>query len=665
MKKQFFVSIFCLITFPIFSNTSLDLFNQVVESLEKQERFCVSDISKIADLDLPQAVRILLASAEITKEEIILSDDCVLIQTSAWSGGKDLDVDVILWPSENEADVSVFVALPNGWKLSDFIPLLQKLDVFSLKNVDLVVSSYEYIDKEREATIKKGANLVGSLSLDGPLKYLSLFIGDILQEVKISGLIDPDVFGSSLSATLPGEINFIGGISARNLSFFIDIDDPLSGSKNPICTLRAELQLNWPGQDKLIFVSEIDVFHNEMDLYGGMEGQVKNLFGIYGLHSGDWFLGATVDYASFAGSGGLIPFSEFLAGFDLEFAGRTVQMISKVGLPGTQDFGDLAFEGRLDSEFSFGECINFVGGVIEENPFVSEKVKDFKEHVDGYLPDFALGDVHLFFSPKDIEIDGVRYSKGLIVDGSARLFGSDAKVCIDVQEDGMKVLGYLEELDFGCLKITGPGYDRIMDTPDDGLILDAALTLGDQHCFLSGSVEVDIFGGMSAETEIDVTSSGLVFQLEQELFDLFEFALIFSAQMNDGFIPVDFYVKGLMRQSALTALQNLLSKTAFKIANRKMQLYSQRKFDVIGAISNVYNGFWSVLANVAGNTFNITEFSFESSLEELVDKTHLPSVTIKGIVLGKEFELTDLTFDLSDPIGSAKTIIEAVSQLFE
>ena len=663
MKRAVLFSFLCFISFSLAADSSLTIFNNLVKDVEAQKISTAYDLPGISELELPEDLKDLLSFAKITKEGISLSDDFTFVQTSLHSEGKSLNIDAFVWPSDSGVNTSVVIPLPDGCKFSQITPASSKFNVFTLKKSVFIISTVEYTDSKNDIEVKRGINFAGHLAVAGPLSYLSWFIGDPLEQVMLSGLLKPDLSHSFLFACLPGRMSFMGGIVAEDLSLSLALEESPSEA-SPLCSVDAKMSLSWPGQEELQFVSEFDFYHDGALLYGGMEGIARNLFGIYGVHAGNWFLGATIDYESLAGYGDLIPFSEFVAGFDLEFAGKKVEMITKVGLPGEHDLGNLAFEGSFEGDFPFEKCVAFVGNVIEENPLVSDSVKDFQERVGGYLPNFSINDVHLFFSPRDIEINGTRYSKGLLVEGYARLFGSEAALLVDIEESGMKVVGYLEELKFGCLKITGPGYDREMDTPDDGLILDAVLRLDEQRCFLSGAVEIDIFGGITAETEVDVTASGLVFHLEEELFNLFEFGLIFSAQMNDSFVPFDFYVEGHMRQSALTALQNMLSKTSHKMALKKMHEFEQKKFDLTGTISGAYNGFWNMLAGMVGNTFNIKEFSFESSLDELVGKTHLPSVTVKGIVLGKEFELSDISFDLSSPIDSAKEIIEAVAHLF-
>jgi len=658
---------FSFIPITLFANQSLDLFSSIVATLEEQDGLCALDLPGISHLEMPKIVKDLLLSTNIAKEEIILSDDCVQIETTAWLHGRQLELDAILYPSQTQdANVVLYVPLPDGWKLSDFIPLLEHFDIFSFHTADLFVSNYDHFDQDYEVEIKAGANLVGTLGLAGPLSYLSWLIGDVVSQVNIAGVIAPDVIGSEFTAELPGSISFLGGLELEDLSFTIHVGDSISGNTK-LGTIGGELTVEWPGRDPFVFGSEVDLFADHIELSGSMDGMVENLFSIYGLHAGNWFVSGTLEYMLLDGFSSLIPLTDFSMGFDLEFAGRQVHMVSKIGLPTAEGLGDLAFEGTLHENVTLQDCVEFVGCVIEDTPFIEGGVAQYQESVAGSVPDFELGDVRLFFSPKDVEINDVKYCKGLIVDGNATLFGSDAQLSIDIQESGMKIFGYLEELQFGPLKITGPGPDMIMDTPDDGLIFDAVLGLDEQHCFLAGQVEVDIFGGISAQTKIDITSTGLVFETNEDLFDLFEFGLIFSSQFNDTGIPLDFYVKGYMKQEALNALQDLLSKTAYRTALTKMENYyrNKKKLSIFDALSNMYDGFWNVLANLVGNTFNIQEFSFEASLEELVDNTHLPSVTIKGIVLGKEFELTDITFDLSDPISSVQTIVESLAHMFK
>jgi len=579
---------------------------------------------------------------------------------------------------EGQTKTVLVVSFPDGCMLSEFIPLLRRLDLLALENVDLVITNQPYSDPAYDQELKPGANLTGSLILGGPLQYLTWIIGDLLPEIQIIGLLSPGIIGSALTAQLPGKISFFGGITLEDLGLTISVGDSQTGLAESIGTVGGALTVQFPGREPFIFNSAVDLFADHIELSGSMDGMMEDLFSIYGFSAGNWFVDGVVEYMLLDGFSKLIPLTEFSIGFDLEFAGKQVRMASKLGLPSEEGLGQVAFEGTLKDQVSLQECVDFVGTVIENSPAVQGGSTEFKESVAGIAPEFQLGDVHLFFSPTDVQINGVQYSKGLIIDGKATLFGSDTQLYIDVQESGMKIFGYLEDMEFGPVRITGPGPDMIMETPDDGLIFDAKLGLDEQHCTIAGSVEVDIFGGLSAETKIDVSSSGIVFETEKDLFDLFEFGLIFSAQLDDVGVPFDFYVKGHMNQSALSTLQDILSKTAYRTAINKMEKFyhekqklgrinknDQKKFNIFEALGNAYDGFWHLLANLVGKTFNIKEFSFEGSLEELMGNSRLPSVTIKGVVLGKEFELTDISFDLSDPFGSSQEIVEALSKLFE
>ena len=338
----------------------------------------------------------------------------------------------------------------------------------------------------------------------------------------------------------------------------------------PSCTIGASITVEFPYQEPVTFSGSLELLLKSANLSGVMDGSIKSLFGVYGLNTGGWVLGSTVDYASLVGLTSMVPLSDFSMAFDLELAGKKVHMAGKIGRPSINGLGDLAFEGKFEGGLSLGDCLDFAGGVVEETPHVNGTAKDLREQTDGFMPSFMLGDVRVFFSPKDVEIGGVEYSRGIIIDGEARLFGSDAQLFVDVGTNGIKVVGYIQEMKFGPLTITGPGYDRIMDTTDDGLILDAELTLDQQYCYMGGVIEVDILGGLSAETTINVSREGFSFHTQKKLFDLFDCGLTFRSHFNEKGIPVDFYVNGYMHQSALSALQDILSNTARSMAIKKM-----------------------------------------------------------------------------------------------
>lgn len=642
---------------------SVELVKQLIHQVRQSGRLAVYELPGMSSLQLPKEISSILGSLVLENPEIIMLGEGFVAKKSVSLGPVVADAQLTVQPAPTYGlNISLVFSLPDKLKLSLLIPALAKLDMFSCKKMKLVIVNHNYVDEISGVSMKEGANLFGVLSIDGPLSYLTCLLGEGLNEVEISGFIVPGVIGSSFSAHVPGKINFIGGIVARDLDLSVTIDNESSWLGLPSCTLGTAVTVDWPGQEPVTFRSSIDLYLDSARLYGAMDGQINNLFGVYGLHAGSWSLGGVVNYAAI--SLGLIPISEFLMSFELGIGQKRVKMSTKVGL-GSSGIGDLAFDGKLEGGFSFDECVDFVGGIVEETPTIPGTIKEYKERIDGYVPGFVLGDVHFFFSPKDVVIEDIPFTKGLIIDGKAKLLGADAEVMIDVQTSGMKVIAYLGELEYGPVKITGPGYDRIMDTPDDGLILDAELSFEKQYCYMGAAIEIDVLGGIFAETVIDISSSGIKFEAERKLFDLFDCGLLFTASLNDKGSPVDFYVKGYMHQTALTALQNILSKAARTMAIKKMHEFRQKKFNLSDVASNVYDGFWNVLASIVGNTFNIKEFLFEASLDELVGKTHLPSVTIKGTVLGKEFELNDISFDLADVFGSVTDVVNMLSSFFD
>ncbi|MCK5632829.1 hypothetical protein KAH94_03710 [bacterium] len=663
-KIYFILFILFLCSHGCFAKTkSTDFATQFLSYIEQNKNLTALQLPGITNLEVPDRIYELLDLIVVDSSKFVFDEEEIHFEAMSKIGWTEVPVLISFAPSQDQdVDIVLSFSLPDGWKLSNFLPDLGKLDMFVFKNMKLFVSNYQYQDESLGITVKKGANLFGNLSLSGPLYYASLLLGNVFEHISISGLIKPDVAGSSFTAQLPGSLSFMGGINASDLGFSILVGEE---SKDSLCEIGARLLVGWKGQDSIEFKTKIGFGPSLVSLYGSMDGTIKNLIGIYGVNAGNWFIGGTVDNNSLTAMLGLIPLTDFTIGFDLDIVGKKVEMVGKVGVPGLTDLGDLAFEGKLDGDLTLSDCVCFVGDVIEETPYISENVQDFEQKVEGVIPNFVLGDVHFFFSPKDVTMGGVEYTKGLIIDGVAQLFGSDAQIFIDMQGSGMKIIGYLEALQFGPLKITGAGYDRIMDTPDDGLILDAELGLENQYCYMSGQVEVDILGGISSDVVINVNKNNFSFNLEQKLFDLFDFGLLFSSKMNTQNVPFDFYVKGYMYQNALTDLQAILSKTARKMAKKKMLKIQQSKLSLCDMVSGAYNRFWNLLASFVGNTFNIQEFSFESSLDQLVGQTKLPSVAIKGVILGKAFELHDIAFDVSDPISSAKEVIEKISELFD
>lgn len=189
----------------------------LLNKIEQSKSATALDLPGISQLQLPAILLNVLSSVTIGKPEITMLADGINVRATATFKGTEFDTIIIIQPTPDGVHSSIAISLPNGWKLSNMFPHLAKLDIFSLDDVHLIIANHEYVDKNSDITIQEGANLSGTLVLNGPLQYLTHLIGQDLDRIHIGGHITPNIIGSSFTAKIPGTIDFIGGITAQDL----------------------------------------------------------------------------------------------------------------------------------------------------------------------------------------------------------------------------------------------------------------------------------------------------------------------------------------------------------------------------------------------------------------------------------------------------------------
>ncbi len=114
------------------------------------------------------------------------------------------------------------VALPETYKISSMFPRFKKLDMLSLPQAKLVVSSFDYTDLDG-FSIKRGLNLASVLDLTGPLKMLGKLKDRALKDrdkakrilrpivfrtepIRFQGVIPVDIQKAEFSAAIPMRI---------------------------------------------------------------------------------------------------------------------------------------------------------------------------------------------------------------------------------------------------------------------------------------------------------------------------------------------------------------------------------------------------------------------------------------------------------------------------
>lgn len=482
----------------------------------------------------------------------------------------------------SQLNASIFIGLPTTPTFSAIDKSLTFLDIVKFSNIMFVATTADYYDAEWDRSFRKGFNLVGTARMSGPLEKINGIIGQNLTEITIQGVINPDLFGSSLLAELPGKIRFNKYVESSGLLLrllLVQAAVPISVS------ILTGLNITVPNQQQpLAFRTGLTyVPPTEFIVGGWMEGMWNNPFGVPYFSIGELGLQAGMDINTAAASLGILALSRLGMRGIMGFGNKQIEVASSISLSSASP--DIMVNGKFTGGLSLSDVVDVGAAVMEEAAKEINKPISIRSQVKGKIPDLGLKNAELYIAPKDVELAGRYYKQGVMVDGVVEILGVTAELRIQVNKTTVQGLAYMSAINAGPFKITGAGKDKKRGTGDDGPILNLSVKSSAPfvELFLDGRVELDkrILGGAYGDTRVNFSVSGIEFWFKAKLFNEFLTHLEISAPEFSK--PKDWKVIGIFEQEALTQFASLLEQAIKEIAESSSRDIAQAQQNIDSA----------------------------------------------------------------------------------
>ena len=189
--------------------------------------------------------------------------------------------------------IYVNAPLPKNWKFSDSIRELRGtfFDNLTFNEASLLGCTVDYVDPEKNISIKKGLDFYAQVPLSGALEPVGKFIGATEQTFTMYGKIDPNPHNLSLGIILSkGAPMSTSTISMGNLEVII--------TGEPHLGLKATVIVHPSAADTLTFAGEFSLDKTSATLNSSMDGAWHNPFGLKGLSLQDVGLELGITYGS-------------------------------------------------------------------------------------------------------------------------------------------------------------------------------------------------------------------------------------------------------------------------------------------------------------------------------------------------------------------------------
>jgi phage shock protein A len=294
-------------------------------------------------------------------------------------------------------------------------------------------------------------------------------------------------------------------------------------------------------QDPLRF--DLRLVASETDASGSatMVGTWINPFGITGLTVADVALELGINYATFAASHTPTVFG--LAG-KVAIGNTKLEVAVKV----SENPKDELLAGHIQN-LTTRDLFNFVS-MLTTLDIPVDKIPNF----------FTINDFLLYVAPNGGTIGMLTYEKGVSFKADLIMFGEHSVSYASVSNDGLKIGGTLEKLDFGILKIGGKNGGE--------LTFDAEITNKNQAFKFDGEI---VFLGAKVGLFADVSNKGVEFSFEQSFLDMLKFEVNgkSSGSFND-LANFDFALTASFKNDLLDYIsKNVVAKIdeAIKVVN--------------------------------------------------------------------------------------------------
>lgn len=409
-------------------------------------------------------------------------------------------------------DVYMEIKAPPSWTLAKLIPPLKDtpLNNITIKDLRLVISSTDREDEASGFTFKKGINLYGYALEEGALEPLAQLTGEKNKEagILLFGALAANISDSVLQAKVPVNITLkTNAIVLKNLGVDITVSPPR-------LALDGTMAVQLPHAKQMTnFTVEVGVGPEDAEIQGSMVGEWKEPFGIKNFSLRDMAAEIVINYKLLVTTG--LP--------------------DTIGFTGSFAIGDRTARVAGKTSFTKSEEMVLVGELnkLELADFVALGAKIVKQSISiNKVPKISIDDLKFYLVPKATTIGVFNFDQGLSLEGTLHIPNFTARGRLTIQETGIKGEAYASKVQCGPLLITGAGPDRIYGTPDDGPIIDFALTPREQRIYASVLVQLDpLFKG---NTELNFEPDKMSFLLLTKIKNVFDATIKAEAALIDN-----------------------------------------------------------------------------------------------------------------------------------
>jgi hypothetical protein len=604
---------------------------------------------------------------------------------------------------------SILIGFPGKTKFAKISNKLKVLDVLKWSNFAFVASGNTYYDVQWGRKFYKGLNLVGTVTVGGPLKMIIDKLvpnGEQLTDLTLHGILDPMLMGSSLIAELPGRLNFGKHFQTAGLMLRLQLVEAIFPISISIIT-GANVTLI---KDILQFRTGVTYIPPaEVILAGWMNGIWHRVLGTP-FSIGNVGIQAGSDIAEAIASHGALAIERLGIRGTLGVGDKFVEMATSFALSSTAP--DFIMHGKFTGGIYVEDLVKLVAQAAEntgrlrkkqmddETGELKRKKFDLWSKVKPLIPNVGFDNAEIYFAPKDAIVAGKYYKKGATAALTTSFFGSKTSVDFRLAVEAGQALAYISDFHLGPIHITGAGVGGKRQTEYDPDLIDKsnvdfgpifhfylAIHPPFAKMFIDGRAEIDILGGLYSDTRISFSPSGAEFWMKHKIFNQFQSTLQFSAKKFRK--PGDWFVYCNLEQAALTNIETLLLKAANKLyieeaddealmneciqepENKKQKLKRLFKAVTRNSLSKTKNALGKVRRTLAkaatigselsSQVFNIKHITFRAKAEWL-NEGNSPRINFKATVLGHDINIENFGFDFNDFKNASIKLIEAIAK---
>lgn len=490
--------------------------------------------------------------------------------------------------------------IPATWKFSDSFSYLKILDMLEIKKAYIIVSSTSFIASNLRpqlvpnaqkayhiiqrptigvvpgVQITPGISLYGEINLRKILPFLKNTGAFNFETVSLYGTIGVRPSNLLLGAGLPDFVTPNKG-PFKSAGTWFEISGASGGLVN-IGIIIACVFLPRPQDSPLTLTGRIntDVHSEGITLALTLQGMWDDAFGISGLSIGNVALQLGINEETLVTG---IPSSLGFTGSIEVGSPNQRKAITLAALFDATNSQRYALKGTFYGTLSMKEivdtceqfAINNIQKVGGDKRALEEINKLFEAitNAPGISQLLSLGfeNVEVTLAPDTVRIGEIFVRQGCIIKGACTILGERGYINSSITASGLVGEGSLAPIKIGdFFQLTGSKSAKKYE--QEGPLISVALNIRDQHCVISGLVELL---GIQQETDIVLDKDGFKFHIDGKLANLFKVSIdvythggikhpdvSFSGLFQDDFF--DFLKKNIspeLRKKVHVAVQNI------------------------------------------------------------------------------------------------------------